>query len=189
MPKQKKRTIDDGPWLWMQKAMLIILRQHYDSNPKKTTSAMALILAMAELSSNYGNSEFYATLSDIALRSGLTRQTVALFLDEFEHLGLLNIKRRKSGKANLPSQFIIYGVDEGVVKSTEMPFAHNKEKKEKEKINSKKRKKVDAKYSDEFLQFWNQYPKKQDKKSAWRAFLNLDLDEGLSQKILTKLYS
>ena len=107
MPKQKKRTIDDGPWLWMQKAMLIILRQHYDSNPKKTTSAMALILAMAELSSNYGNSEFYATLSDIALRSGLTRQTVALFLDEFEHLGLLNIKRRKSGKANLPSQFII----------------------------------------------------------------------------------
>jgi hypothetical protein len=187
MPKQKKRKIGDGSWLWIHKAPLVILREHYDSNPKKTTSALAVMLVMTELASNYGNAEFYATLSDIASRSGLTRQTVALFLDEFEHLGLINIKKRKSGKANLPSQFTICGVDEGVVKSTETPFVHNKEKKEKKEIKTKKRNKVDTEYSEEFLQFWNQYPKKQDKKSAWRAFLNLDFDDGLFQKLLKKL--
>ncbi|NQV14576.1 winged helix-turn-helix domain-containing protein, partial [bacterium] len=87
-----------------EKAVLRLIRAHYDES-KRVTGAIAAYVAITEKASNMQSKEFAATQGDIGRLAGMHRNTFSKYIEDFEKLGIIGVERRKVGNANIPSIF------------------------------------------------------------------------------------
>jgi hypothetical protein len=195
----KKRNIKNGPFCYQTKAVIRLIREHFDDRPKLLTSALVTYLVLTELASNAATKTetetFSAAHGTIAAYSGLGRQSVISILAEFKAIGIIDVKRRTEGNLKLSNCYTLLSVSidasDVQVESeqdghTRRTVLNNKEKngknKEEKKIENKKGRKVE--YTEEFKQWWEAYPKKVGKQAAYKAFLKVDPDAELLKKML-----
>lgn len=114
-----KAEIRDGratPFCWQSTSTLRYIREHWEATRPNLVNGLAVYMAMTELANEdrartaVGNDSagFEAYRSDICERAGgVSKATVDRSLAELERMEVLEVKRRRKGKVNLPSVYVL----------------------------------------------------------------------------------
>ncbi|NQV14693.1 winged helix-turn-helix domain-containing protein [bacterium] len=175
------RVIQQTPFSWQEKEVLRCIRMHLDES-SLLNSALALYLVLTEIASNQQTEKFPASYAKIAQMTGISRRSAIRIMREFEILGIVNVKRRKEGNRNLNSVYtLLSGDSQSLVPGTKTgklsPLRRIKEESVEESIEA----------NALFDQFWDSYPKKKSKKPARIAFIKIDPDSELFDRMMGAL--
>lgn len=104
------RATKDGPWCWLSKQALKIIRESFDET-NDVSSALAAYVALAELASNNGSEGFTTTRAAIASRAGMSVRKLSDILKTLETAKLLAITKNyiagTDEKARAPSTYLL----------------------------------------------------------------------------------
>jgi hypothetical protein len=182
MNEVKVRNRDKIAHCWQDKRIRRFLRQHYDQSNKAGT-ALSVYDGLTEVASNEANDEFIATYANIADKSGVSKRTVMRFTDDFEYLRIIKVERRKDGKKNLPSKFVLLAFD---TNSPETTSESSEATYERKRLEKKIEKRIETLLAC-FNSFWEIYPNKIDKDIAYQLFRELNPSSKIFQDMINEL--